>query len=102
MAVAMRSPQIVGIPHEQVCMTNDKVFGRPQLEVKVDGKTYYGCCAGCVKRIQNDSKVRAAVDPVTGATVDKARAFILEGPEGAALYFESPKSAARYKPKAGK
>lgn len=97
---ATRKPQAAGVPREQVCMTNDKVFGRPQIRVNVEGRDYFGCCAGCAKRLRNDPEVRVALDPVTGARVDKASAFIVEGPDGAALYFESAKSAARYKPKA--
>jgi hypothetical protein len=33
---------------------------------------------------------------VTGREVDKAEAFIVEGPEGKALYFESSETAKRY------
>jgi hypothetical protein len=33
---------------------------------------------------------------VTGDEVDKATAFIIEGPEGQALYFESPETAQNY------
>ncbi|UPT75416.1 MAG: hypothetical protein M0D55_06925 [Elusimicrobiota bacterium] len=79
-----------------VCMVNDKVLGRPQLPVVVSGKTYYGCCAGCVGRLNNDRKARVAADPVTGRDVDKSEAVILEGERGEALYFESEDTARRY------
>lgn len=85
----------------QVCMVNDKVLGRPQLPVVVEGKTYYGCCAGCVGRLNNDRKTRIAADPVTGLEVDKSEAVILQGERGEALYFESEETARRYQAHAG-
>ena len=84
------------VDHVQVCMVTNRVLGRPQLAVEFEGKTYYGCCPVCVGRIQHDRRVRYSVDPLTGAEVDKARAFIVEGPGGAALYFESADTAAEF------
>ncbi len=86
----------------EVCMVNDAVMGKAQIPVQFEGKTYYGCCEGCVERIKTDRSVRYSKDPVTGKEVDKAKAFIMEGPQGEALYFESKASAARYRPKAQK
>lgn len=80
-----------------VCMVNDAVMGRAQIPVKYEGKTYYGCCDGCVSTIKTDRAARYAKDPVTGKEVDKAKAVILEGENGAALYFESLDTASRYK-----
>lgn len=80
-----------------VCMVNDKVMGQTQLPVLVAGKTYYGCCAGCVGRLNKDRKARVAVDPVSGREVDKSEAVILRGESGEALYFESEDTARRYR-----
>lgn len=80
-----------------VCMVNDAVMGRTQIPVKFEGKTYYGCCEGCVGTIKTERAARFAKDPVTGKEVDKAKAVILEGEGGAALYFESLDTASRYK-----
>lgn len=85
----------------EVCMVNDKVFGKPQIPVEFEGKTYYGCCAGCVNRIKNDRRVRYSVDPVSGAEVDKAKAVIVEGPGGEAIYFESLTTAREYMTEGG-
>jgi len=79
-----------------VCMVTDKVMGKPQIPVVVEGKTYYGCCKNCVGTLKNDASIRYAKDPVTGAMVDKSKAFILEGPAGDALYFESALTAAKF------
>lgn len=80
-----------------VCMVNDAVMGKTQIPVKYEGKTYYGCCEGCVETLKTDRSARYAKDPVTGREVDKAKAVILEGAGGAALYFESLDTASRYK-----
>lgn len=80
-----------------VCMVNDEVMEKPQIPVEFEGKTYYGCCQGCVGRIQNDRSVRYSVDPVTGREVDKASAYIMEGPNAQVYYFESAETASQYK-----
>ena len=77
-------------------MVNEKVFGKPQIPVAFEGKTYYGCCQGCVKRINEDRTVRYSTDPLTGREVDKATAFIVEGAGGDALYFESVETASEF------
>ncbi len=76
----------------QVCMTNDAYFGRTQIPVHVNGKTYYGCCQGCVETLTNNEKARTATDPVSGNKVDKATAVIGMLPNGNVLYFESEKT----------
>lgn len=83
-----------------VCMVNDKVLAQAQLPVVVGGKTYYGCCSGCVGRLNADRKARVAADPVSGREVDKSEAVILEGERGEALYFESEEIARRYRGRA--
>jgi YHS domain-containing protein len=77
-------------------MVNDQFMGRDQIPVEFEGRTYYGCCAGCVTRIQNDPAIRAAIDPVTGRAVDKASAVMGQDSEGNVLYFESEQSFSQY------
>lgn len=77
------------VPNDQVCMVNDRFFGRKQIPVEVEGDTYYGCCEGCKKRLAEDRTVRFAVDPVTGEEVDKATAVIGARPDDTVLYFAS-------------
>jgi len=79
-----------------VCMVNDAVMGKPQIPIVVGGKTYYGCCKNCVSKLNGDPAIRAAEDPFSGKTVDKSGAFILEGPDGVALYFESALTASKF------
>ena len=85
-----------------VCMMNDRVMGQPQIPVVVEGKTYYGCCAMCKERLTNDASARTASDPVTGRSVDKAKAVIARRPDGTVLYFESKETFRRYRARAAK
>jgi YHS domain-containing protein len=82
---------------EHVCMVNDTRFHAPQIPVQVAGKTYYGCCAMCKGRLNNDPVVRSAVDPVSGKPVDKATAVIAAMPNGKVLYFESERNLKAYR-----
>jgi len=82
-----------------ICMVNDKYMGKEQIPVPVDGKTYYGCCKGCVATITNNQHVRFGQDPVSGNKVDKVDAFVTLDPdkhEGEVLYFESEENYRTY------
>lgn len=72
-----------------VCMMNNSLFDKVQIPVEVDGKTYYGCCAGCKNKLKTDPSIRVAIDPVSGVEVDKATAVIGVDETGKAFYFES-------------
>jgi YHS domain-containing protein len=75
-----------------VCMVNNHYMGRPQIPVQVDGKTYYGCCQMCEKRLRDEPSARNAIDPVTQKQVDKALALMARDPEGKVFYFENEAS----------
>lgn len=79
-----------------VCMVNDQYMGRDQIPAVVEGRTYYGCCAMCKERLAKDAAARKAVDPVTGKTVDKARAVIGRAEDGKVAYFENGENLDRY------
>jgi YHS domain-containing protein len=95
-AATAASLQVVADP-STVCMMNDRVMGHPQIPVVVEGKTYYGCCAMCKDRLNQDAAARTATDPVTGKSVDKAKAVIAQRPDGSVLYFESKATLRRYR-----
>ncbi len=84
------------VPNEDVCMVTEMHFGRKQIPVEVNGKTYYGCCAGCKKTLSTKLSARQAVDPVTKKTVDKATAVIAANKSGQVLYFESKQNFEKY------
>jgi hypothetical protein len=81
-----------------VCFVNNKFMGINQIPVEFEGKTYYGCCQDCVAKIKTQKEVRTAVDPLTGAEVDKALAYIVIAPQGNndVLYFESEQNYLTY------
>jgi len=79
-----------------VCMINNRFMANPQIPVPVDGKTYYGCCAGCKAKLESDPSARVAVDPVTQKPVDKALAVLGKTETGAVLYFENEQTFASY------
>jgi len=81
---------------KKVCMVNDALFQKDQIPVEVEGKTYYGCCEMCKARLAQDAAARSSVDPVTGATVDKATAVPGALADGSVLYFESEKTLEEY------
>lgn len=74
---------------KRVCMVTDMEFPRDQIPVKVKDTTYYGCCENCKDRLSKDAAVREATDPISGKKVDKAKASIAAGPDGAVVYFEN-------------
>tara|TARA_B100000508_G_scaffold138607_1_gene135060 strand:- start:759 stop:1169 length:411 start_codon:yes stop_codon:yes gene_type:complete len=81
-----------------VCFVNNKYMGIDQIPVEFEGKTYYGCCKDCVGKLQNIRQTRYATDPLTGAEVDKALAYIVISPRGNndVLYFESEENYLKY------
>lgn len=79
-----------------MCMVNNQFMGKPQIPVEVGGKTYFGCCAMCKGRLESDASARAATDPITGESVDKASAVIAQDAQGAVVYFASAEHLARY------
>lgn len=91
-------PALKQVETKKVCMINNQVFEKDQIPIQVEGRTYYGCCEMCKEKLAKDAAARQAVDPVTGKTVDKAKAVIAALPDGKVLYFESVETLAKYKP----
>lgn len=81
----------------QVCMVNDQFMGKPQIPVEVEGRTYYGCCAMCKDKLNQQPTARVAQDPVTGESVDKAKAIIIQDAAGKVKYFASEDTLRRYR-----
>lgn len=92
--------EVKRVETSQVCMVNDTFMNKTQIPVMVEGKTYYGCCEGCVGRLKGDRSVRFSKDPVTGQEVDKAAAYITMQPDGTVLYFKSMETAKKYESQA--
>lgn len=88
--------RVVKVESKKVCMVNEASMASDQIPVKVDGKTYYGCCAMCKEKLEKNAAIRSAVDPVSGKKVDKALAVIGALPGGKVLYFENDANLQRY------
>ena len=71
-------------------------MGQPQIPIEVEGATYFGCCEMCKTKLANDPSSRTAIDPVSGASVDKAKAIMGKTQTGAIHYFESAENLASY------
>ena len=84
------------VPNDEVCMVNNAYMGKKQLEVKHDGKTYYGCCENCKKTLAEDPSARTAFDPISKKMVDKATAIIGARPDGSVVYFENKSTFKQY------
>ncbi len=77
---------------EFVCMMQDTVMLKKGIPVEHKGRTYYACCPMCIEKLKADpTRHTKAQDPVTGATLNKAAAFIYNL-DGFAFYFASEAS----------
>jgi YHS domain-containing protein len=88
--------RIVRVTSANVCMVNDRDMRTPQIPIDVEGRRYYGCCEMCKTRLATDAASRTATDPVSGRSVDKAKAVIGRLRDGSVLYFESQASLSKY------
>lgn len=92
---AMPKGPLTRVEPKTVCMVNEMAMGKDQIPVEVEGRTYYGCCDMCKKALANDASKRTAVDPVSGKTVDKAKAVIAAQEDGRVFYFENDENLAK-------
>ena len=84
------------VKNENVCMVTEAYFNKPQIPVKVGGKTYYGCCDNCKETLSEDKTARTATDPLTKKSVDKATAIIAANDAGDVMYFANKKNFEKY------
>ena len=98
LSVTAQADSLKPVKAEYVCMINNMAFDKPQIAIKVDGKTYYGCCPMCKERLEKDAGARKAIDPVSGREVDKADAVIGAAADGKVYYFETEANMRESKP----
>ena len=84
------------LKHSDVCMVQNRYGTMKMILVEVDGKMYYGCCAGCIGKLKLNPAVRFAKDPVSGIDIDKSKAFIVGNIDGTVTYFESRETAEKF------
>ena len=93
---AATARSIEPLKHSDVCMVQNRYGTMKMIPVEVDGRMYYGCCAGCVGKLKLNPAVRIAKDPVSGVDIDKSKAFIVGNTDGTVTYFESSETAERF------
>ncbi|GFD80140.1 hypothetical protein KUL118_30020 [Tenacibaculum sp. KUL118] len=86
------------VPNDKVCMVNDRYMGVEQIPIDVEGITYYGCCQGCVEKLQkNIDNVRFGSNPIDDTKIDKANAVIVQDKsKGNVFYFASKEDAQNF------
>lgn len=91
-SAAEPSKKLTKVASKQVCMINEQYMEKDQIPVEVDGRMYYGCCAMCVEKLNQNEKSRYAIDPLSGKKVDKALAVIAADEDFNVYYFENDKN----------
>lgn len=88
----------IKVPANQVCMINNKFMSKEQIKVPFEGRTYYGCCEGCVTGLKSSAAARTSIDPLTKEIVDKSTAYIIikPGSKDDVLYFKSEANAKKF------
>ena len=89
---ALAAEKLKIVSNDKVCMVTNMVFPRTQIPIVHEGKTYYGCCENCKKTLSEEATARVAIDPVSGKSIDKAKAVIAARDDGSVIYFESKKT----------
>jgi len=92
--------QYVGkaVPNDIVCMFSNKIISDTPDTVTVNGEIYRGCCSDCTNALKyNSENSRYAIDPYSGHSVDKAKAFLttMDG-LGNIVYFETANNLHHY------
>lgn len=92
------APGVIMLPNNQVCMVNDAFKPAEQIPVTVNGKTYYGCCQGCVDALKTNELARTTTDLISGESIDKATsvAILKPGSKEQVLYFANEANAIKY------
>lgn len=94
--VATKPSTVRQVESHYVCMVTNRAFDKPQIPVKIDEKTYYGCCEMCKAKLETNMQFRQAIDPITGKSVDKASAVIGAAQDGSVYYFETKENLEKF------
>lgn len=99
--LAAGGEKVKQVEAKYTCFINKKHFDKPQTEVIVAGKRYYGCCDNCTKQLTEDPASRVAIDPVSGKEVDKADAVIGIDKGGNVYFFQTAENLKKFRVPAG-
>jgi YHS domain-containing protein len=99
--LAASGEKVKQVEAKYTCFINKKHFDKPQTEIIVNGKKYYGCCENCASQLTQDPSTRVAIDPVSGKEVDKADAVIGMDKAGNIYFFQSEDNLKKFRVPAG-
>jgi len=94
---AAAGEKVKQVDSKYVCMVTKKHFASEQMQVNVEGRTYYACCDMCKTQLLEDPSMRADVDPVSGNKVDKATAVVGVDKAGNVYFFESVQNLEKFR-----
>ena len=97
LAAAAAEEKVKQVDSKYVCMITKKHFQTEQMQVSVEGRTYYACCDMCKTQLSDDPSTRSDVDPVSGNKVDKATAIVGVDKAGNAYFFENVQNLERFR-----
>jgi len=97
LVAAAADEKVKQVDSKYVCMITKKHFKTEQMQVKVEGRTYYACCDMCKTQLADDPSTRSDVDPVSGNKVDKATAVVGVDKTGNVYFFENVQNLERYR-----
>lgn len=90
------SEKLQRVDAKYVCFINKQRFAKEQIPVKVEGRTYYGCCDMCKAKLSQDPASRYDIDPVSGKKVDKASAVIGADSNDKVYFFENEQNLKKF------
>ena len=99
--LAASGEKVKQVEAKYTCFINKKHFDKPQTEVVVNGKKYYGCCENCSTQLMQDRAARMSVDPVSGKELDKADAVIGMDKAGNIYFFQTAENLRKFRVPAG-
>lgn len=95
--VAATGEKVKQVDSKYVCMITKKHFQTKQMQVNVEGRSYYACCDTCKTKLLEDPSSREDVDPVSGKKVDKATAVVGVDKAGNVYFFENVQNLERFR-----
>ena len=87
------------IAHSKICMVDNIYQGDyPSIPISINNRTYYGCSQKANRDLTSIDSLRVAIDPISKAEVDKAKAIIAIHPnkDGKVMYFGSKETYDQY------
>ena len=97
LVVRAAGERVKHVDAKYVCMITKKHFQTEQMQVNVEGRTYYACCDMCKTQLLEDPSARTDVDPVSGNKIDKATAVVGIDQAGNVYFFETLHNLERFR-----